>query len=145
MSWIFGRKKQQKDTLPDSTEEDQSLEQSDEFVHVPRWPGTNTGQETATYPSGNLYPYVPPVPELGQLSSGDSSKDLNQGDTAHYLNGVPFKLCKQLEYNMNNDSEIDNLRISEILSFIEKIEDQSYDYSFSLEESIVAEMSSRAK
>ncbi|XP_017792991.1 PREDICTED: uncharacterized protein LOC108574856, partial [Habropoda laboriosa] len=81
--------------------------------------------------------------EFGQPSSENSSKDLNQGDTAHYLNGIPFKLCKQLEYNMNNDSEIDKLRISEILSFIEKIEGKSYDYSFSLEKDIVAEMNSK--
>lgn len=150
MSWFFGRKKQHKDSPPDSTEEDQPSSQNDGFEMFPSWSAatpTNKGHDGTwvPYPSGNLYPYVPAVSEFGQpLPPDDSSKDFNQGENApHYLNGVPFKLCKRLEISANNDFEIDQLRIGEILSFIGRIENQNYDYSFSLEEGIMAEMNSR--
>lgn len=149
MSWFFGRKKQHKESPPDSAEEEQPSNQSDGFELFPSWnPATPTNKghdSTVPYPSGNLYPYVPAVSEFGQLLPPDSPKDdFNQGENPpHYLNGVPFKLCKRLEISANNDFEIDQLRISEILSFIERIESQNYDYSFSLEEGIMAEMNSR--
>lgn len=147
MSWLFGRKKQQKDSPPDSTEEEANSEQGEGFVHVPNWPASvpsNYPQGTAAYPSSNMYPQIPPVAmPTGQALPSDSSKDFNQGDGSHYLNGVPFKMCKRLANNMNNDLDIDKLRISEILSFVDRIENQNYDYSFSVEESVVAEMNSR--
>lgn len=145
MSWLFGRKKQQKDSPPDSTEDEQASDQGEGFVHVPKWPPTpsSVGQEAAPYPSGNLYPYVPSVAELPQIPSVDASKDFGQGDTGYYLNGVPFKLCKRLECCASNDVEMEKLRISEILSFIERIENENYEYTFSLEESVVSEMNSR--
>lgn len=148
MSWLFGRKKQHKDSPSDSTEEEQVSNQSDDYEFVPNWTssiqGNRSHDTTSTYPSGNLYPsYIPPVPEFRQVVPTDSSKDFNQGESTHYLNGVPFKLCKYLEINASNDFEIDQLRISEILSFIETIRNQNYDYNFALEESIVAEMNSR--
>lgn len=149
MSWFFGRKKQHKDSPSDSTEQEQSSSQNDGFELFPSWSPatpTNKGHDDGTvpYPSANLYPYIPAVSEFGQVLPPDSSKDFNQGENApHYLNGVPFKLCKRLEIGTNNDFEIDQLRIGEILSFIERIENQTYDYSFSLEEGIMAEMNSR--
>ncbi|OAD55106.1 hypothetical protein WN48_05581 [Eufriesea mexicana] len=140
MSWFFGRRKQQKQSPPYSTEEKQTSEQDDGIVFVEKWPEmvpTNKPYDTVPYPSGNIYPCVP---EFEHVLPAGSSKDINQGENTHYLNGVPFKLCRRLEINMNNDFEIDKLRISEILSFIERIKDQNYDYSFSVEESIIAEM-----
>jgi len=44
---------------------------------------------------------------------------------------------------MNNDLEIDGLRINEITSFIERLENQNYNYDFSLEMGVIAEMDSR--
>ncbi|XP_076757953.1 uncharacterized protein LOC143427587 [Xylocopa sonorina] len=150
MSWLFGRKKQQKDSPPDSTEEaEQSSDPGDGFVHVGKWPAPgppNVAQDTATYPSANLYPYIPPnIQAFGQVPPTDSSRDSNQGDNTHYLNGVPFKLCTQLQNNISNDFDIEKLKISEFLSFIERIKSQNYDYSFNLEDGIVAEMNSRAE
>lgn len=143
MSWFFGRRKQQKQSPPYSTEEKQTSEQDDGIVFVEKWPETiptNKPYDTAPYPSGNIYPYVG---EFEQVLPPSSSKDINQAENAHYLNGVPFKLCKRLEINANNDFEIDKLRISEILSFIERIENQNYDYSFSVGEGVITEMNSR--
>lgn len=148
MSWLFGKKKRHKDSPPDSTEEEQSSSQSDGFDIIsmpPAMPMDTSHNAAATHSSSNLYPYVPPVPNFGQGLPPELNKDYNQGENApHYLNGVPFKLCKRLEINTSNDFEIDSLRISEILSFIERIENRNYDYSFSLEESIMAEMNSRS-
>ncbi|XP_076244062.1 uncharacterized protein LOC143185179 isoform X2 [Calliopsis andreniformis] len=139
MSWLFGRKKHQKDSPPsESVEEENSSDQNEGFVVVkgPAPVPPSVGQDASGYPSGNLYPYIPTV------IPSDSSKDHSHGDTMHYLSGVPFKLCKQLEINMNNDLVIDRLRIDEILSFVERIQSQNYDYNFSLEESVIAEMNS---
>ncbi|XP_017879957.1 uncharacterized protein LOC108624879 [Ceratina calcarata] len=138
MSWWFGKKKQQKD----STEEEQPSEPNNGFVHVYH-PGPvppNVSQTPTGYPTGNLYPHVPPVDEFGQPVFPDSSKNFNQGDNVHYLHGVPFKLCKQLENSLNDDFEIEKLKISEIVSLLQRIEDENYDYTFSLEDSVVAEM-----
>ncbi|XP_034175677.1 uncharacterized protein LOC117602155 [Osmia lignaria lignaria] len=143
MSWLFGRKKHHKDSPPDTTEEDQSLGQPDDYVVVNKWPNPmppNTAHDSLPYPGGHLYPSVPPVSDYSGVLLDDSSIESNQGENAHYLNGVPFKLCKRLDNNMNNNLEIDKLRISEMLSFIERIRNQDYDYSFSVEESVVAEM-----
>lgn len=140
MSWWFGKKKQQKDSPPDSTEEDQTSDSNEGFVHVCKHepePSNIPG-----YPTTNLYPYVPPMGEFGQPAFSNSSKDFNQGDNVHYLHGVPFKLCKYLENNLNNDFEIEKLKIGEIVSLLQRINDDSYDYSFSLEDSVVAEMNS---
>nr|XP_012154439.1 PREDICTED: uncharacterized protein LOC100875024 isoform X2 [Megachile rotundata]XP_012154446.1 PREDICTED: uncharacterized protein LOC100875024 isoform X2 [Megachile rotundata] len=139
MSWFFGRKKHQKDSPTDSAEEEQSSGQADDYVLVNEWP--NPMPPSVTAGSGSLYPSVPPVSDYGGSLTGDS-KDFNQGDQPHYLTGVPFKLCKRLDSNLNNDFELDKLRISEMLSFIERIRNQNYDYSFSVEESVVAEMNS---
>lgn len=142
MSWFFGRKKHQKDSATDSAEEEQPSGQTDDYVFVNDWPNPMPPNVTArTGSGGNLYPSVPPVSDYGGSLTGDL-KDFNQGDNAHYLTGVPFKLCKRLDSNLNNDFELDKLRISEMLSFIERIRNQNYDYSFSVEESVVAEMNS---
>lgn len=142
MSWFFGRKKHQKDSPTDSAEEEHSSGQTDDYVLVNEWPNPMPPNVTARTGSGsNLYPSVPPVSDYGG-SLTDDLKEFNQGEHAHYLAGVPFKLCKRLDTNLNNDLELDKLRISEMLSFIERIRNQNYDYSFSVEESVVAEMNS---
>ncbi|XP_076169310.1 uncharacterized protein LOC143147687 [Ptiloglossa arizonensis] len=142
MSWFFGKKKYQKESPLELTKEEPIL---DGFVFVKKRHAPAPPLETdvaAANSSSNLYPYIPPVPVYPTDAPNDSTKDHNQGDGMHYLNGVHFQLCKPLEISMNNDLEIDKLRISEIMSFIEKLETQNYNYSFSLEESVVAEMNS---
>lgn len=143
MSWLFGKKKHQKDLPPDTTEQEQPSDPSDTFVCIEKKvtsedsPGN--GQQ---YPQGNLYPYIGGGTPYPLLPTNNLAKQNGQ-ESVNYLSGVPFKLCKTLEYNMNSDLEIDSLRINEILSYIERIENQNYDYDFSIEQSVVAEMSSR--
>lgn len=139
MSWLFGRKKQQKDSPPSESAEEEPSEPSEGFVIINKGPAPSPpsmAQDESMYPS--LYPHVPPV------VPSNLPKDQAQGDATHYLSGVPFKLCKQLERSMNSDLDIDRLRIDEMLSFIERIENQNYDYSFSAEEGVIAEMNSRS-
>ncbi|XP_053982782.1 uncharacterized protein LOC128878525 isoform X1 [Hylaeus volcanicus] len=145
MAWLFGKKKYQKDLPPESVEEEQSSDNPEGFVFIkkrPAPPPPVTASDAPVYPGNNLYPSIPPVPIYSSTLPIDSTKDHNHGDGTHYLNGVPFKMSKQLESSMNNDLEIDRLRISEILSFIEKIQNQNYKYDFTVEEGVIAEMNS---
>lgn len=149
MSWLFGKKKH-KDSPPDSREEQEeqaSANQADDFVIVEKRrtslpPNVGEGGQGTPYPSG-LYPFIGGTPMNPAMSTGNLPKLSQQVDAPHYLSGVPFKLCRQLESNMNNDLEIDGLRINEILSFVERLENQNYDYDFSLETGVIAEMDSR--
>ncbi|KAL6448259.1 hypothetical protein ACFW04_000319 [Cataglyphis niger] len=145
MSWLFGKKKH-KDSPPESRDEQQTpADSGDEFVVIERrrtsLPPNVDGQNTP-YPSG-LYPFIGGTPMNPTMSAGNLPNLSQQVDAPHYLSGVPFKLCKHLESNMNNDLEIDGLRISEILSFIERLENQNYDYDFSLETGVISEMNSQ--
>lgn len=147
MSWLFGKKEHPKHPLPEPVEEDISMDQCEGYEFVRKRPAPQpppATQDATVYPSGNLYPYVPSVPDYSNASSTYLSKDHSQEEAAHYLSGIPFKLCKQLEISMNNDAETDRLRINEILSFVDRIDSRSYDYSFSVEESVIAEMNSRS-
>lgn len=147
MSWLFGKKKH-KDSPPESRDEQEqqtSADSGDDFIVIERRRTSlppNVGGQGTPYPSG-LYPLIGGTPMNPTMSTGDLPKLSQQADAPHYLSGVPFKLCKHLESNMNNDLEIDGLRISEILSFIERLENQNYDYDFSLETGVITEMNSR--
>ncbi|EZA55437.1 uncharacterized protein LOC105279185 isoform X1 [Ooceraea biroi] len=146
MSWLFGKKKH-KDSPPESRDERENqppADPGDDFVVIERRRTSlppNVGGQGAPYPSG-LYPFIGGTPMNPTMSVGNLPKLSQQVDAPHYLSGVPFKLCRQLESNMNTDFEIDGLRISEILSFIERLENQNYDYDFSLEEGVIREMDS---
>lgn len=145
MSWFFGKKKH-KDSPSDYTEEEHpSGDQSDDFVVVEKRRTSlppNVGGEGTSH-SGRLYPLIGGTPTYPAMSTGNLPKLSQQMEAPHYLSGVPFKLCKELQSNMNQDLDIDGLRISEILSFIERLENQNYDYDFTLEEGVITEMDSR--
>lgn len=145
MSWFFGKKKH-KDSSPDSREEEHSSgDQSDDFVVIEKRRTSlppNVGGESTSQSSG-LYPFIGGTSTYPAMSTGNLPKLSQQVEAPHYLSGVPFKLCKELQTNMNQDLDIDGLRISEILSFIERLENQSYDYDFTLEEGVITEMDSR--
>ncbi|KAG7198837.1 hypothetical protein KM043_001805 [Ampulex compressa] len=147
MSWLFGKKKHQKDSPSEVMEEElSSTTREDGFISIerrnPRSPSNPTVGECSPYPEGGLYPFMGGMPTYPAVAPADSPKQHQQGDALHYLSGVPFKLCKRLEMFMEDDLEVDKLRVAEILSFIERLENQKYDYEFSVEESVVAEMNS---
>jgi len=147
MSWLFGKKKH-KDSPLDSREEQENqppANPEDDFIVIEKRRTSlppNVGGQGIPYPSG-LYPYIGGTPMNPTMSVGNLPKLSQQVDAPHYLSGVPFKLCRQLESNANADFEIDGLRIREISSFIERLEDQNYDYDFSLEKGVIREMDSR--
>ncbi|XP_028044712.1 uncharacterized protein LOC105836784 isoform X3 [Monomorium pharaonis] len=145
MSWLFGKKKH-KDSPPESRDEQEQPpgDPGDDFIVIEKRRTSlpsNVGDHGTPYPSG-LYPFIGGTSINPTISAGNLPKLTQQMDAPHYLSGVPFKLCKQLQSNMNNDLEIDGLRISEIMSFIERLENQNYDYDFSLETGVIAEMDS---
>ncbi|XP_076291557.1 uncharacterized protein LOC143214410 [Lasioglossum baleicum] len=140
MSWLFGWKKNQKGYPSEAGEDGKPSDESDEYIIIekklaPQPP--QPGQSGPGYPTGSMYPYIPPVSEFSSMTVDPAA---SQGESTRFLNDIPFKLCKRLEILKNNDFEIDRLRIGEILSFIERIESSDYSYSFSLEEDVKAEM-----
>lgn len=136
MSWFF-KKKHPKPSTSDSYEDLTIAAQEENF------PTSSNIQDGLPYPNSGLYPFIGDVPTSeSQKLPTDSSKQNQQADTQHYLNDVPFKLCGQLNNNLNNDFELDILRVNEILSFIQRIEEQNFDYDFSLEKSVISEMDS---
>jgi hypothetical protein len=136
MSWLFGKKKHHRES-PNSPEEEAG--QSDEgFVLVKQnQPEDDSNNKTPSlYPSlDNFIPY-PPMPTSIEKQSAQES---NTND----LSNIPFKLCKELERSINDDLEIDQLRLDEIISFFKKINKSDYDYEFSLEQSVIDEMNSQ--
>ncbi|KYN01845.1 PREDICTED: uncharacterized protein LOC108774759 [Cyphomyrmex costatus] len=145
MSWLFGKKKH-KDSPPerDEQEERHTTDLRDDFIVIERRTSlpSNIGDQNTPYPN-RLYPLLDGTSMNPTVSADNLPKLTQQLDASHYLSDVPFKLCKQLQSNMNSDLEIDSLRISEIMSFIERLENQNYNYDFSLETGVITEMDSR--
>lgn len=144
MSWLFGRKKHQKESPTDSAEEELQTDQNEGFVHVKKAPappppvqGSGSSQANA-----GLYPDLDGTGTYPTNPQASLNNRSNQ-EAPHYLSGVPFKLCRQLERDINDDLEIDKLRIGEIVSFIDRIDGQNFDYTFELEQSVIAEMESQ--
>ncbi|XP_078046165.1 uncharacterized protein LOC144474777 [Augochlora pura] len=138
MAWLFPWKKNQK-VEDNGTEEDDG-----EYIFVEKkrqapLPPPQPDQSGPGYPTGSLYPYIPPVAEYSSMTIDPAA---NQGESTRFINDIPFKLCKRLNVLINNDFEIDRLRINEILTFIQRIESNDYSYSFSVEEGVTAEMNS---
>lgn len=142
MSWFFSKKKQ-KESPPESSNDSSGAEQPDDYIFVEKRTDTPAKQEDAAMSDG-LYPTLDPQNGPAVIP-GLPGKSSAQMENFNYLSGVPFKLCKTLEQNLNDDLEIDRLRIDEILSFINRLENEKYDYDFSHENSVVAEMDSTAE
>lgn len=139
MSWLFGKKK--RDSPPSSPESGQG----DEFIFVerkgnqPPGPGSNEGSEG---PPPNIYPNINNIPQYPPSIATDLPKQ-NIEPIQNILNGLPFKLCKQLVHNLNDDIEIDRHRVNEILSYILRMDNgDDIMYDFGLEKSVITEMES---
>ena len=144
MSWFFGKKKQHRESPPETPQEHTPSDDNFIFVEQNNQPSSNPGN---LYPSLNndvsnfhISNPVAPYPMMpNQLVVKQSSQD---GHTS-YMGGVPFKFCRELERSMNEDLVIDKLRLNEIHSFIERINVQHYNYSFNTERSVISEMNSQ--
>lgn len=136
-SWLFGKKKH-KESTPDSPEEEPT-QPDDEYIFIEKrnQPEPNpNGFPSNLYPSlVTPYPSVPVPPMISKQTSQDSQ--------TNDLNNIPFKLSKELERSLNDDLVIDKLRLDEIVSFIKRVNMKNYDYEFSLERSVIAEMNSQ--
>lgn len=137
MSWFFGKKKHRES--PPETPEEPPAPPDDEYIFVEKrnQSGPNSDDKTpGLYPSLNNINSYPAMPTalVKQNSQESHSSDLSN---------IPFKLCKELERNMNDDLLIDKLRLDEILNFIKRVKVENYDYEFSLERSVIAEMNSQ--
>ncbi|XP_046605894.1 uncharacterized protein LOC124298221 isoform X1 [Neodiprion virginianus] len=145
MSWFFGKKK--KDSPPDTPEdEDPSAGQGDGFIFVERKedqqprPGMIDGFNG---PPGPLYPNINTIPQYPPSMPAAAPPNQSIEPIQNILNGLPFKLCKQLEDNLNDDIEIDKNRVNEILSYILRIENgDDIIYDFALEKSVINEIDS---
>ncbi|KAK0085941.1 hypothetical protein PV325_008042 [Microctonus aethiopoides] len=148
MSWLFGKKKH-KESPTDSSEEASGSNQSDDYIIVERRgnpfdPNIASLNENNSGSSGNsnIYPFLdvtkmpPPLPSSSSSSSFNQQDDI-LGDTQTYLNVIQFQLSKQFD----NDYEIDRINVDEISSYILRIKDEEYNYDFSLEKSVITEIS----
>lgn len=150
MSWLFGKKKQ-KESPTDPTEETSSVgpSQSDDYVIIERRGNPlapiNPVSGNVSSPSGNsLYPYLndgsinyPSVPSTIPQQINNTN---NQIEQQNYLTGVPFELSKQ--FGDDRDNEIERLKIDEIISYYSRVNVDSYNYDFGLEESVINELES---
>lgn len=145
MSWLFGRKKPQKESPPESSTEEEQQDPNDGYIFVERKvrrPAPPPPSEEGTpYPSSGLYPGLDGAGNFRVNPTTSGDEESNQ-DPPHYLSGVPFKLCKQLEREIVDDLEIDRLQIGEILAFIKRLNSRNNEYPFELEQSVITEMNS---
>ena len=138
MSWFFGKKKHQKDSPPSSPETERVPEQGDDFIFIERKnPGGNIGDNEAR--SSGLYPSISGLSMYPPIIQNEFQQN-PQVDTQNYLNCIPFKYSEDLQKSLLRDMDIDRLRVNEIMSFIERIQNEEIDYSFQLEKSVIAEM-----
>ena len=139
MSWFFGKKKHHRDSPPESPEEESApADEGFIFIEKRNQPGPN--DTPSLYPSlTNITPY----PAMPQIPPAQVPKQNSQEGPCNDLSCIPFKLCRDLERNMNEDLVIDKLRLKEIESFINRINVESYEYDFSGERSVIAEIDSQ--
>lgn len=82
-----------------------------------------TGQGNLLYPFGNININIP--------------KKTQQDCPVHYLHGVPFNLSTEL--TVGDSTEITRIQVDEILAFITRIIQNSNEYEFKQERSIVSQ------
>ncbi|XP_014211861.1 uncharacterized protein LOC106641837 [Copidosoma floridanum] len=133
MSWFFGKKKN-KESPPSSPEEPAP---HDGFIFVEKRNQPNTDNNTPS-----LYPNLND-PLSYQPMSGPVVKQNSQDGQNNDLTSIPFKFSKDLEDTLNQDLVIDKLRLEEILSFINKVGTENYDYEFQVERSVINEINSQ--
>ncbi|CAH0398145.1 unnamed protein product [Chilo suppressalis] len=88
-------------------------------------------------PGGSLYPSISggsyparPAPAVPQRPKIDQ--------TFHYLQGVPFTLCRELQMSTNKDSMVSE--VNDLLVFMSsKLNLSGYEYKFSVEKSVLKE------
>ncbi|KAJ8683065.1 hypothetical protein QAD02_018857 [Eretmocerus hayati] len=134
---FFGKKKNRES--PPSSPEEGTPPSDDNFVFIEKRGQTGPDSENKTpslYPSLtniDAYPSVP-IPAVRQISQDSHTSDLST---------IQFKLCRELQRSMNDDLVIDKLRLDEIVSFMRRINQRDYEYEFTVERSVIAEMNSQ--
>ncbi|XP_058791877.1 uncharacterized protein LOC131664632 [Phymastichus coffea] len=139
MSWFFGKKKH-RELSPNSPEEQGPPDDGYIFVEKRNPVAPNADDRTSSlYPSLDIaaLPYPPGLPGASVVKQGSLDNQIN------YLNCISFKLSNLLEKSMNDDLVIDQLRLDEIVSFIQRIKLDNYDYTFSLERNVISELNSQ--
>lgn len=110
---------------------------------IPPIPGARSDDEfilvDPASPRGSLYPSVSgitaPTP---QRPAPPAPIPRASVDTFHYLQGVPFSMCKELQMVSNKDAYI--TEISDLLAFLtNRVNMNSYDYDFSVEKGVLKE------
>lgn len=114
---------------------------------TPPIPGPKVGDSfvivNPSPPGGSLYPSVPGagVPGYPVAPSRPAPPAPVQNPSVenfHYLQGVPFSLCRELQ--MANNKDAFATEISDLLAFLtNKVNISSYNYDFSIEKSVLKE------
>ncbi|XP_026762042.2 uncharacterized protein LOC113520832 [Galleria mellonella] len=94
-----------------------------------------------TSPGGSLYPSVSggSVPVVSPKRPAPPAPKKIADQSFHYLQGVPFSLCRELQMASNKDTFA--AQIADQLAFLtNKVNLNSYEYEFSLERSVLKEL-----
>ncbi|CAG9786994.1 unnamed protein product [Diatraea saccharalis] len=91
-------------------------------------------------PGGSLYPSVPsgscPIRPAPAIPQRPAVPKIDQ--SFHYLQGVPFTLCRELQLSTNKDSIVSE--VGDLLAFLtNKLNLSDYEYNFSVEKSVLKE------
>nr|XP_053610200.1 uncharacterized protein LOC128675082 [Plodia interpunctella] len=95
-------------------------------------------------PGRGLYPNVGgggSLPAMPQRPAPPTPRAGRVDQTFHYLQGVPFTLCRELKMASNKDAL--TAEVTDHLAFLtRKFNVNTYDYEFKLEKSVLQEVSS---
>jgi hypothetical protein len=138
LSWFFGSKKKASDTEP---QDYTSKSQGDEFIFLEKSDNLGSGSCCA---GPSQYPALPyslaPNSEIAAQTS--STKDtMNISQNKNFLYGVPFKLHSDVA--LFTSDCVNRNHTKEVLLHISQLTQDSFEYDFLVERSVVLEAGNR--
>lgn len=140
-TWLFGKKKSPTSPVESSETDVSFVPESEEFVIVER-------KADPGYPSGNnpnMYPQLPYSLGPGQRQAPNLPTILQRGNSVdssihqNVLRDVPFRLSPELAREKEDHLQEIRMRSNDIMYRISQVNLKSYDYNFSVEQSVVLE------
>jgi hypothetical protein len=138
LSWFFGSRKKASDTEPQDCT---AKSQGDEFVFVQKTDNLQSGSGCA---GPTHYPELPYslAPDTGIVPQVSSTKD-TMNMNKNFLCGVPFKLHSDVALFISDCVNANRNHANEVLLHISQLNQDSFEYDFLVERSVVLEAGNR--